>query len=222
MLTAEKLFWDNVSVNTALSKRRAKLPARPIERVIKIMSPQQVVDLLRDKWDITISRPTLRLWTRKGVLTPPRTGSKGQGGGKGRYTDYDDSVIGEAIAAYIMTSNRVKIDDVARIANIGRSIRNNPTAFSSFLDVPNMFERTQWAVRQWLCKTAKVNAGFNLKIPASIRLNVVENPDGSRVLEENIEPMSEEASKLYEGNDTFAIFLTKNTDNVNQTVVKSI
>ncbi|QBS37111.1 hypothetical protein E1B22_03750 [Thermaerobacter sp. FW80] len=61
------------------------------------MSPDELIARAR-KLGATIGRSTLNLWKREGLVTPPKEGSLGRG--RGRFADYPEEALWEAVAAW--------------------------------------------------------------------------------------------------------------------------
>lgn len=113
MQTAERLFMDNVTYNRNLSKARTK-PKHSIPRqgMVFILTPDEVIEVLRDH-GLDITRRTLFNWEKAGLVPEAERGSFGQGGGK--WSDYPDETIPEALTAHLLKGvYRLKHAEIAR------------------------------------------------------------------------------------------------------------
>lgn len=106
--TAEALFWDNVSWNSALAPYRAKSKRKGIGWYMK---PDEVIKRLAEL-GITIDRRTLSRYVKWKLVTPPEYRSGGKG--VGPIVDYPEHAVAEAAAAAeLMQRWRWKKEQVA-------------------------------------------------------------------------------------------------------------
>lgn len=120
MQTAEQLFNDNVRYNRSLAKSMTRPKHRVAPRlkgwcstvkVAIIVTPDEVIKKLEEH-GLDITRRTLLRWEGEGLIPKPERGSYGQGGGK--WTNYPDETIPEALTVSILKDvYRLKHSEIA-------------------------------------------------------------------------------------------------------------
>lgn len=108
MQTAEQLFNDNVRYNQMLCKYKT---TKKVRVGACKMTPDQVIRELK-KRDADITRRTLFNWEEAELIPKAKRGSYGQGGGK--WADYPDETVSEALTAYLLKNvYRLKNAEIA-------------------------------------------------------------------------------------------------------------
>ena len=135
MQTAEQLFNDNVRYNRSLAKSMTRPKHRVAPRlkgwcstvkVAIIVTPDEVIKKLEEH-GLDITRRTLLRWEGEGLIPKPERGSYGQGGGK--WTDYPDETIPEALTASILKdAYRLKHAEIAEARKAHKERRLAPYA----------------------------------------------------------------------------------------------
>lgn len=163
------------------------------------MSPDELIARAR-KLGATIGRSTLNLWKREGLVTPPKEGSLGRG--RGRFADYPEEALWEAVAAWAARNKTGARTSNKRIRAIREDVRAwfasgdfSKLSVPYYLLFPGVSKRYTVPVGDspffnWLVAYEKAKAGIPLSVPVElsivrvratgeVRLQLTELPEGA-------------------------------------------